>query len=118
MKIVNYGHFQTVNGKRGTLYFSNEKGEDWYEIRKDLTNWDQYGEFIDAIFPTWVMVDKDGIVTNVEFDPSKLMPGDRTVLGIDAAIETIKPGMLWDKGKFKPATRESMESIGKPWDVS
>jgi len=111
MVIVDYGHFQPVNGQYGTLYFVNERGEDWYDIRSTLTVWGPRGEFISAIYGAWAMVDVDGIVTNVEFDPSRLMPGDRTVLGIDASHEDIEPGMIWEDGELKPSTEESRERV-------
>jgi hypothetical protein len=112
MEITNYGHFQPVNGAHGTLFFVNELGEDWYTLRHGLTQWEPAtGDYISAIYPTWAMVDADGVVTNVEYDPSKLMPGDRTVLGIDAPIETVTPGMLWQDGELKPPTEESRERV-------
>lgn len=112
MQIVDFGHFQSENGKLGTLYFRNSDGQDWYDLRAGLTEWEpQTGAFVSAVYGAWAMVDRDGIVTNVECDPSRLMPGDRTVLGIDASVEEIEPGMLWDGETLLPPTNESMERV-------
>jgi hypothetical protein len=97
MEITNFGYF-TASSTPGTLYFTNEEGQDWYELRFALTQWNERGDFINAIYGAWAMVDADGVITNVEYDPSRLMPGDRTVLGIDAHHEHIEPGMLYQDG--------------------
>jgi hypothetical protein len=96
MEIVNFGHFTARSAD--ILYFVNEEGQDWYELRRGLTNWDKRGGFVDAIYGAWAMVDHNGVVTNVEHDPSRLMPGDRTVLGIDASHEDIRVGMIYRDG--------------------
>jgi hypothetical protein len=100
MKIIDYGFFTVKEPEPGNrvLLFTNEDGKDWYDLRRDLTEWDAKGVFISAIFPAWAMVDAEGVVTNVEYDPSRLMPGDRRVLGIDAPIKDIKPGMVYRDG--------------------
>lgn len=104
MNITDYGFFTVIEPPPGNiiLLFQNEAGEDWYDLRFALTTWGSNGAFIDAIFPTWAMVDSDGVVTNVEYDPSRLMPGDRRVLGIDAPIEQVKPGMIFKDGQLLP----------------
>lgn len=100
MNITDYGFFTVKEPESGNviLLFVNEDGEDWYDIRATLTNWTVNGVFIDAILPAWAMCDAEGVVTNVEYDPSRLMPGDRRVLGIDASLDEIKPGMIYRDG--------------------
>lgn len=106
MNITDYGFFTVREPEPGNvvLLFENEEGQDWYEIRKGLTNWTVNGVFIDAILPTWAMVDAEGIVTNVEYDPSRLMPGDRRVLGIDAPIDEVRTGMIYRDGELHEVT--------------
>lgn len=104
MEITDYGFFRVVDPPDHNLIllFENEVGQDWYDLRRSLTTWEQRtGEFIDAIFPSWAMVDAEGIVTNVEYDPSRLMPGDRRVLGIDAPLEDIHVGMIYRDGQLE-----------------
>src|SRR4051812_19571467 len=107
VQIVDYGFFRvrdTDPDEQQILYFVNDDGQDWYELRKTLTEWTpRTGKFISAIFPTWAQVDADGVVSHVDYDPSRLMPGDRRVLGIDAPIETITPGMIYRDGALLPA---------------
>ena len=84
MEITDFGYFTVREPRRGEpslLYFVNDLGQDWYEMRVALTEWDRNGVFVNAIYGAWAAVDAEGIVTNVEYDPSRLMPGDRTVLG-------------------------------------
>jgi len=106
MQIVDFGFFKirpVEPGEPVILYFENEDGYDWYDLRFALTNWRQRdGEFIDAIYGAWAMVDEHGFVTNVEYDPSRLMPGDRRVLGIDAHYSEIEVGMVYDGGALHP----------------
>jgi hypothetical protein len=102
MEIVNFGHFTSYSQGDGILYFKNEDGQDWYDLRFGLTTWDDKGTFIDAVYGAWAMVDPSTMcVTNVEFDPSRLMPGDRIVLGIDAEWTTIGKGQLYEDGVLK-----------------
>jgi hypothetical protein len=102
VEITNFGHFQPKT-TTGIIFFENEEGHDWYDIRRGLTEWDERGgDFLNAIYGTWAMVSPDGVITNVEFDPSRLMPGDRTVLGIDAHHEDITPGMIYRDGVILP----------------
>jgi hypothetical protein len=98
MEITDFGFFKVIEPPPGNriLLFENEDGQDWYEMRFALTEWDNRGEYVSAIYGAWAMVDADGVVTNVEKDPSRLMPGDRTVLGIDASPNDIKLGMRWN----------------------
>lgn len=112
MQIVNFGHF-TVASTAGILLFTNEDGQDWYDLRSGLTTWGPRGEFVDAVYGAWAMVDKNGVVTNVEYDPSRLMPGDRTVLGIDADHAAIKEGMIYKGGQLTnppPPTAEELRA--------
>lgn len=107
MEIVNFGHFTANPGESGILFFTNEDGQDWYDIRFGLTEWDNRGNFINAIYGAWAMVDPATMkVTNVEYDPSRLMPGDRIVLGIDADWKTIQKGMIYEDGTLKEAPPE------------
>jgi hypothetical protein len=109
MRIVDYGFFKPDmeedtpdNPGPHMLRFVNEKGEDWYEIRRGLTEWEENtGKFVSAIFGAWAMVDGDGVVTNVEYDPSRLMPGHRRVIGIDASYKDIRPGWTYRDGKLR-----------------
>ena len=96
MEITNFGHF-TANPQGAIVFYQNEDQQDWYDLRRGLTNWGEAGEFIDAIYGAWAMVDPATMrVTNVEYDPSRLVPHDKIVLGIDADHESIKVGMLFD----------------------
>ncbi len=100
MQIVNFGHFTTAI-KNSVLCHTNDDGHDWYELRKGLTTWSPTGEFLTAIYGAWAMVDPATMrVTNVEFDPSRLVPDNKIVLGIDADTSDIHVGMLFAKGKL------------------
>jgi len=104
MEITDYGFFRAMpeRPRIRLLRFENEKGEDWYDLRRTLTEWEpDTGEFISAIFPAWALVDERGVVTNVEYDPSRLMPGDRRVLGIEAPLEDVHPGMIYRDGQLE-----------------
>ncbi|MCJ8517830.1 hypothetical protein ABID21_000654 [Pseudorhizobium tarimense] len=95
MEIVNFGYFTTrVSG--GVLYHTNEDGYDWYDLRLGLTTWNERGEFISSVYGAWAMVNVDGLITNVEYDPSRLVPDNKTVLGIDADWQSIQPSMVYD----------------------
>lgn len=97
MEIVNFGHFTLDNpDSEGILFYVNEDGQDWYGMRHALTTWDPRGKYVDAVYGAWALVSPDGIVTNVEQDPSRLVPDNKTVLGIDASHKDIKQGMVWD----------------------
>jgi hypothetical protein len=112
MEITDFGFFKLVDHGDALpviLYFENEDGQDWYEMRFALTEWDHMGRFVSAIYGAWAMVDADGVVTNVEHDPSRLMPSDRRVLGIDASIKDVKVGMIYRDGKLLPAEKEAAE---------
>lgn len=102
MEIVNFGHF-TTSVRGGLLCHTNEDGQDWYELRRGLTSWGPQGEFIDAIYGAWAMVDPATMrVTNVEYDPSRLVPDGRIVLGIDADASEIAVGMVFDGATISP----------------
>jgi len=106
MEITDFGFFKLRDPGDQLpviLYFENEEGQDWYEMRFALTEWDHMGRFVSAIYGAWAMVDADGVVTNVEHDPSRLMPGDRRVLGIDASIKDVMVGMIYREGALLPA---------------
>ncbi len=115
MDIVNFGHFTVINPGSYILSYQNEEGQDWYALRNKLTNWDpETGDFIDAVFGTWVTVDPDGVVIHVEFNPSKIVPDDKTVLGIDADHTKIQKGMRWTGSKLMPPTKATLEKVGPP----
>jgi hypothetical protein len=100
MEIVNFGHFSYYVNE-GVPSFRNEEDQDWYDLRFALTRWEpRTGAFVDAIYGAWALVDSSGVITNVEYDPSRLMPGDRTVLGIDALSTEIHPGHLYQNGEI------------------
>lgn len=100
MEIVNFGHFKLASSS-GIMFFKNESGQDWYELRKSLTTWTPKGEFINAIYGAWATVDPVTLeLKNVEYDPSRLVPSDRIVLGIDSDLDHIKEGMIYSNGQI------------------
>jgi hypothetical protein len=110
MDIVNFGHF-TASTDDGIVLFTNEDGQDWYELRAGLTTWDTDGSFVDAIYGAWALVDPTGVITNVDYDPSRLVPGDRTVLGIDAAWTDVTPGHLYQAGAIVPPPAPTADEL-------
>jgi hypothetical protein len=111
MEITDFGMFHLRDPDPAgpvILFFENQDGQDWYDMRWALTTWDREGRFINAVYGAWAMVDAAGIVTNIEYDPSRLMPGDRRILGIDAAIDEIQVGSYWDGEQlFPPQAKET-----------
>lgn len=106
MEITDFGFFHIRDldeFEPRVLHFENEEGQDWYEMRFALTEWDHMGRFVNAIYGVWAMVDADNVVTNVEHDPSRLMPGDRRVLGIDGTVKDVSVGMIYRDGQLLPA---------------
>lgn len=122
MQIKNYGHFQQYQD--GWMYlYKNEDGRDWNAIQRgDLENppivaLGPQGQFVASIYPTWVSIDANGTVTNVEFDPSRIVPHDKTVLGTDAAEGVIQIGMIYADGAFAfppPPTAEQARDQMSP----
>jgi hypothetical protein len=113
VQIVNFGHFTVVNPDNRILYYRNEDGQDWYELRRGLTSWElENGDFVDAVFGAWVTVDPEGVIIHVEYNPSRLVPDDKTILGIDADHKDIVKGMRWNGKKLLPPTRASLEKVG------
>lgn len=111
MEIVNFGHFK-LTSTSGIMFFSNEDGQDWYEIRRGLTAWDEQGNFLTAIYGAWAMVDPVTFkITNVESDPSRLVPNDKIVLGIDADADDISEGMVFSNGAIIPAPAPTAEEL-------
>lgn len=109
MEIVNFGHFK-LTSTSGIQFFTNEDGHDWYETRRGLTTWDEQGNFLTAIYGAWAMVDPVTLeVTNVESDPSRLVPNAKIVLGIDADVDDIVEGMLFSNGAIIPAPAPTAE---------
>lgn len=107
MQITNFGHFKLVS-TTGIMLFENEYSQDWYDIRRSLTTWDAQGNFLTAIYGAWAVVDPStSIISNVEYDPSRLVPNDRIVLGIDAAAADIAEGSLYRDGKIVEAPTPS-----------
>ena len=118
MEIVNFGHFKLTTTS-GIQFFANEDGQDWYDLRRSLTTWDEKGNFLTAIYGAWAMVDPVTLkVTNVEHDPSRLVPNDKLVLGIDANATDIAEWQLYVNGAlvaapvepptFNPITRRQL----------
>lgn len=106
MVIVELGHFTRSNPDAiGIIFYANEDERDWYDMRPALTSWDvRTGAFIDAIYGAWAMVDPATmLVTNVEQDPSRLVPDNKILLGIDAHYGDIKPGMIYKDGELQEA---------------
>lgn len=111
MQIVNFGHFKNVNAT-GILHYENEDGRDWYEMRRGLTEWGPSGEFVSAVYGAWAMVNPDTLtITNVEYDPSRLVPDNKIVLGIDADWQSIQPGMSYRDGAIIEAPPPTMEEL-------
>lgn len=111
MQIVNLGQF-TLTSTSGIMFFSNEDGHDWYETLRSLTTWDEQGNFLMSIYGAWATVDPDTRkIMNVESDPSRLVPNDRIVLGIDADAEDISEGLLYVDGAIVPAPAPTAEEI-------
>lgn len=97
MIIVNFGFFST-SSVGGVLYHINDEGQDWYNIRPALTSWEPMtGAFVDAVFGAWASVREDGTIWYVTDDPSRLVPDNSYVIGIDGDVSDIEAGMLWDK---------------------
>ncbi|CUX20331.1 MULTISPECIES: hypothetical protein [Agrobacterium tumefaciens complex] len=106
MEIVNFGHFK-LTSTTGIQFFANEDGQDWYDLRRSLTTWDEQGNFLTAIYGAWAMVDPVTLrVTNVEQDPSRMVPNDKIVLGIDADAGDIAEGLLYQGGALVAAPPE------------
>ncbi|HBF31868.1 DUF4376 domain-containing protein [Rhizobium sp.] len=100
MQIVNFGTFNPAI-RDCILFWINEDGQDWYEMRRGLTTWGEAGEFIDAVYGAWALIDPSTMrVTNVEFDPSRLVPCNKIVLGIDADVADIQVDMLFTGGSL------------------
>jgi len=105
MDIHNYGTFAVVQTSQ-LLYFVNAEGQDWYQmLRGEVEGIPQLvelafnGDFISSIHPVWCVVNSDSIVTNVESDPSRLVPAESTVLGIDSAVlADVQVGMIYENG--------------------
>jgi len=116
MIITDFGHFTVVNPDAHILYYKQDDGLDWYEMRAALTSWEIVsGDFIDSVYGTWVTVDADGTIIHVEYNPCRLVPDDKTILGIDTEWTSVKPGMIWDGTEIWPATPETLEKVGPPW---
>jgi hypothetical protein len=121
--IVNFGTFEVYNGEDGLICFKNEDGLDWYDMRNALTTWGDRGQFIDAVYGAWAMVEPETLlIQNVEHDPSRLMPGHRMVLGIDDDPVNVKIGQKYqlvsntiiDKPPLTPQEkREEMPTLTK-----
>ena len=115
MIIVDFGHFTVVNPGSYILYYENEDGLDWYALRAGLTTWEvETGDFVDAVFGAFATVDADGVVIHVEFNPSKIVPDNKTVLGIDCHHEELQPGMIYRDGDLLRPTKASLEKVGPP----
>ncbi|QQM14037.1 hypothetical protein [Rhizobium phage vB_RleA_TRX32-1] len=103
MEIVNFGLFKPLNDT-GIVFYENEYQQDWYDLRKGLINWTDQGEFVDAVYGAWALVHpEDGVITNVEHDPSRLVPHNKIVIGIDASPSEVTPGMIFKEGALLPA---------------
>lgn len=105
MQITNFGHFKISNPDAvGVIFYANEDGQDWYEMRRSLTTWEiQTGAFVSAVYGAWATVDPiTMIITNTDKDPSRLVPDDRLLLGIDADYWLVTPGMTYEDGQLLP----------------
>ncbi|MRN67962.1 hypothetical protein [Brucella sp. 10RB9213] len=117
MEIVNFGLFKPTTST-GIVFYENEDGRDWYELRRGLTSWDVKGNFVNAVYGAWALVDPESrAVINVEYDPSRLVPHNKIVLGIDADWTEIKTGMIFDGENLKeppPPTPEERRAMMRP----
>lgn len=125
MEITNYGTFSQV-AAGGYFLYENQEGHDWNDMqmgRDDaypaLVHLTELGAFVDSVHPVWAAV-VDGVVTNVERDPSRIVPNGATVLGIDAEFAEVIPGMRYIDGELLPALPPSQQdyTIDKtlPWE--
>lgn len=111
MQIVDFGLFLRSDGTDGIMYFTNEQGDDWYAMLRGeidgtpkLVELTPTGGFVSAVHPLWAAVNADGIVTNVETDPSRIVPDNKRVLGIQPGEgQEVAAGMLYQDGDI--ATR-------------
>jgi len=104
MEITNIGHFTRYEGPDdGFMFFRNEDGHDWYDIQRGIVTWGPSGAFVSSVYGAWAAVDATGIITHVERDPSRIVPDNKTVLGIDTDPEDIQAGMLYQNGEIVPA---------------
>lgn len=108
MQIINYGHF-TRDVVGGFMWFKNELDQDWNAMQMgnqegvpQLVVLGDAGVFISSIHPVWCAV-QNGVVTHIEFDPSRIVPDGKTVLGIDGVtMNDVEPGMLYQGGQLLP----------------
>jgi hypothetical protein len=109
MKIIDYGFFLPIeeedtpeNPGPHLLRYENDRGEDWYTLRRDLMQWEpENGKFVSAILGAWALVDEEGVLTNVEYDPSRLAPLRHRVIGIDTSHKDIRPGWTYRDGELR-----------------
>jgi hypothetical protein len=118
MEITNFGLFKPKNAT-GIIFYENEDGHDWYDTRAALTSWDEQGNFVSAIYGTFALVQMDegstsrGVVTHVDYDPSRLVPDNKAVLGIDATHGEIQSGMIYEGGQLAYAPPPTLEEQRK-----
>ncbi|CCF19172.1 protein of unknown function [Pseudorhizobium banfieldiae] len=112
MKIKSYGHFTPYQGDVAAYaFFRNEHGHDWYDLQRGkvagigkLVELGPKGAFVKSPHAVWLVVDPEGRVINVEVDPSRIVPRDKTVLGIDGASPgDFSAGMIFQGGQILPA---------------
>lgn len=99
MNVHDYGKFTRYRPEGeppNYIFMQNEDGQDWYELLRRIAKMDG-PVFVGADYPRFVAVE-DGIVTNVEVDPTRLVPINRTILG--TSDTNVRPGMLYRGGKF------------------
>lgn len=106
MLIADYGHFAQYTDE-GYLLYKNEEGQDWNALQMGtaetpgVVTLGPRGEFISSIHKFWLLVSVDGIVTNIDVNPSTLVPNDCTILGIDEAeISDVKEGQRYFNWTF------------------
>lgn len=109
MEITNYGHF-TQYTEGGYILYRNEQGQDWNKMQMGyeegiprLVEFEGPGIFVSSILPSWATVDVNQVITHVEFDPSCLVPHNRTVIGMDAPFGIVQPGMIYNGSVILPA---------------
>jgi hypothetical protein len=104
MEITDFGVFKMVEPTGlGCLYFRDETGQDWYELRNRLANWKhEDGTPTDAVYGAWALADvQTGMIVCVEKTPLFLSPHYHRVLGIDADPKDVTIGMHYKDGEIE-----------------
>lgn len=94
---TNFGFFTvSAQQKQGFLHFTNEDGDDFYDLLRGLVQHESAFEH-QSVYGAWVTLNEDQTVRNVYADPSALVPAGAYVLGLDMDPDDIEVGMIWDE---------------------